>query len=159
MTAILKIDLQDVKNATDSVPIAIENACARRDSIASGEIGPTFTTSGPGPGWSIEYDETDYAERALKAGCSYYVSDTTGEAAFLDENGELTWTDDSVVELKCPEIEDAIDYPESAAAMAREVIAHHHPESNCRKWRELIESIRVAAEAFFDIDLDDLPTV
>lgn len=178
-TAHLTIDLADVQRA-GGVPQAIAAWCDESDDTSCGVIGPSFSTSGPGPGWSIQHDESDFAARAVEGGALYYIDIDDGRMIAAeevsedeqDEDGEWPadvihdlggthsrlgdWSDNSVVRVECPSIDDALEHPAIVAEMAQAVIDHHHVESDCGEWRMLIESIRNAAEALEDIDVDDL---
>lgn len=248
-TAHVTIDLDDVRRA-GGVKAALAAWCEQSDDTSCGVIGPSFSCSGPGSGWQINHDESDYASRAFRGGALYYLdiddgrligcesaedadetctyrdisadgqtwindlrgsdpgfpdvdparmtaeerdtlatylraddpsltddaqglsSDVADEIEALDAElpddvqrdmggglyREGSWSDESVVCIECPDIEDAMDEPPMVAEMAAAVISYHHPESPCRKWRELIEQIRAAAEALEDIDIDDLPS-
>jgi hypothetical protein len=170
------IDLGDVARA-GSVEAALHAWCRESDSTSSGVVGPSFSTSGPGPGWSVQHDETDFAQRAMREGAQYYLDAADGRlisAEYVedededeDEDETLTdlggckfrvgdWSDDSVVRIECPSIEDAIEAPERVAEMAQAVIDHHAAKSDCGAWQKLIESIRGAAEALEQIDLAEL---
>lgn len=159
------IDLDDCVRA-GGVRAALQAWCDESDMTAGGVVGPAFGTSGPGSGWSRTHDEDDFARRALAAdyGAAYYLDTTDGRLAQMvdteDEGGETSqeveWSDDSVVCLLCPEIDDAIAHPEMVAEMAQAVIDYHGPRSDRAEWKKLIQSIRDAADALADIDLDDL---
>jgi hypothetical protein len=83
-----------------SITAAIEAACDDHDTLASGEVGPSFSTSGPGCGWSIQHNATDYARRSLDGeyGACGYVDSSDGRMATF-EDGALVWTDETVVEV------------------------------------------------------------
>lgn len=155
----MRITLRDVRRA-GSVSAAIEAECESSDSVAAATpaalSGQTFATSGPGPGWSRQFDANDYAARALADGAVSAIDPDDGREATLAD-GEVDWSDESVIELVCPSIEDAVDDPATVAIMVQAVIDHHHAASDCGEWRRLIEAMRAAAAALDDIDLDDLP--
>lgn len=153
----IKIDLSDVV-AAGSVESAILAFAENSDEYASGTIGSSFSTSGPGAGWSKTHDSSDFAERALddEYGALYYVDSEDGRVASKDADGDITWSDESEIELVCPEIEDAIESPKEAAEMAQAVIDTHGAESDKDDWRKLVKAIKEAAEAFDDIDEGDL---
>jgi hypothetical protein len=85
-----------------SIQDAIESACEGHDTLASGVIGPLFSTSGPGVGWSKRHDElaADYADRALDGadGAIGYIDSSDGRLATIEE-GELVWSEETVVEV------------------------------------------------------------
>ncbi|MCK9569771.1 hypothetical protein M0R72_12580 [Candidatus Pacearchaeota archaeon] len=174
-TAHITIDLDDVV-AAGSVEAAIAKWCERSDDTSCGVVGSTFATSGPGSGWTRNFDASDYASRALREGAMYYVDESDGrmlssESAEADDDDDdeiLTdiggghyregeWTNKSVVCVECPDIDDAIEHPDMVAKMAKAIIDSHHAESDCSAWRKLIESIRSSAEAVEDIDIDSFP--
>ena len=164
-TAHVTLDLDDVRRA-GSVRAAILEWAEGSDDTASGVIGPEFSTSGPGPGWSKAHDESDFARRALSPdyGALYYIDADDGRLAERadgmidtdDEPGEVEWTSESVVRLECPSVEDAVEHPAVVAEMAQAVIDYHGAESDREDWRKLIVSIREAAEALEDIGVDAL---
>ena len=181
MTTHIRLSLDDVVHAGGGVEEAIQAWCAESGHTSTGIVGPSFATSGPGPGWSRHYDVDDFARRAAEEGALYYVDWHDGrmvevETVDDDERGEDGewpddvifemggdrcrlggWSDASVVELVCPDFDEAIqpDHIAAVAAMARAVIAHHYAESDCAAWRRLIETIRTAGEAVADIAPDD----
>jgi hypothetical protein len=153
------IDLDDVRHADgQTIESAILAWAERSDTTASGTVGPAFSTSGPGPGpgWSQTHDASDFAERA--------VSDEYGALAYIDESDgrlaarpgwteegtsgehELEWSDDSVVRIECPSIEDAIEHPAIVAEMVRSVIDYHGVCSDRKEWHDLIQQIQSASE-------------
>lgn len=161
-TAHLTIDLDDVCRA-GSVREAISTWCDDSDDTSCGVVGPAFSTSGPGPGWSKQHDEHDFARRAMEEGAIYYLDLDDGRLASAPEwtddmydGQDIEWTDESVVCIACPDIEDAIERPALVAEMAQAVIDYHGPESDRDAWKKLIEQIREAAKALEDIDADDL---
>lgn len=185
-TAHISIDLDDVRRA-GGVRSAILQWCHDSDTTASGVVGPSFSTSGPGSGYSIQYDESDYAARAIGGGAMHYVDEDDGTAVsavevakddddgttYSDDDGNTydeeqviycdgicfvvgEWTTDSVVEIVCPDIKDALQHPDWVAKMAQSVIDHHGAESDRAEWKSLIVAIKAAAEAVDDIDVDDL---
>jgi len=122
----MKITIEQVAEAGNNVASAIEAACKDHDSIASGVIGPSFGTSGPGSGWSKQYDASDYAERAISGdyGASSYIDSSDGREATLDEDGEVEWSDESVIELVCPSLEEAMESPDAYEAMVSGLVEH-----------------------------------
>lgn len=182
-TAHLTLDLSDVRKA-GTVEAAIEAWAAGSDTTSSGTIGSSFSTSGPGSGWSKNHDASDFSRRAFKEGALHYLdskngtlrsaTSPTGEV-IEDEDGDRTdeegntvlrdiggcdyvvgdWSDESVVRIECPDMDDAMEYPETVALMAQAVIDHHDYESSV-EWKALIRAMKEAAEAVEDIDEDKL---
>lgn len=136
----MKITIEQVAENGNSVSSAIEAACKDHDSIASGVIGPSFATSGPGPGWSRQYDVSDYAERALSGdyGASSYIDSSDGREATLGEDGELEWSDESVIELVCPSLEEAMENKEAYEAMLS-TLTIHCDQTDLDAWETLEE--------------------
>ena len=179
-TAHVTIDLDDVRSA-GGVKQALAAWCEDSDDTSCGIVGPSFSTSGPGSGWSVQHNENDYARRAFTEGALHYLDVDDGKLMSVaeatederDKDGNLPddvltdiggcvyrigeWTDESVVRIECPEMDDAMAVPKLVAEMASAVIAHHHAASDCNAWRTLIAQIREAAEALENIDLDDFP--
>lgn len=153
----MKIDIQDVRHS-GSVRQAILDYCVESDSVASGEVGPTFACSGPGSGWQQNFDATDYAARALDDdyGAQSYVDCDDGREATLDGDGDVVWSEDSVVNLVVPDEDDAIAYPDALADMAAALIECHSDASDKHAWQELLMNIRAAANKIEDLDLSDL---
>lgn len=158
--ATVVINLSDVV-AAGGVRQAIEAFCEQSDTVSCGVIGQSFATSGPGPGWSKNFGANDFASRAFEGGALAYIDADDGRVK-RDLGGcyytEGEWSDESEVYVECPDIEDAMEHPEFAAEMAESVIDHHHALSDVSAWKGLIEQIQAAADAFEDIDADDLPT-
>lgn len=151
----IRIDIQDIRIANNSVSQAIEKFCEDSGEIASGAVGPSFSTSGPGSGWSKQHDTGDFAARALADafGASSYVDSHDGREATLDEEGEVVWSDESVVSLVVPDEADALAYPHTLAAMVS-ALGTHSAASNIPAWKKLIASIRTAATALSGIDIE-----
>ena len=153
MGAFITVDLDDVVKA-GSVEKAIEARCQRSDTTSSGTIGTAFATSGPGSGWSKEFDVSDYAERAMAGGALYYVDSQDGRVARSPEwedglySGQpIEWSDDSEVEILCPDLDEAREYPNQVEEMAQSVLDYHAAKSDCDAWVNLIQSIRCLEEA------------
>jgi hypothetical protein len=213
----MKITIEHVAENGNSVSAAIEAACTDHDSIASGVIGPSFATSGPGSGWQRNYDASDYAERALSGdyGASSYIDSSDGwEAEMievqywvdnyksgsantlsgpfatldaaraavsgeteveieayagtverLEEHGEVdlveaysasedsedyeaiyktggnvVWSDESVIELACPSLEEAMESPEAYQAMV-DALPIHEVQTDLDAWETLGEMV------------------
>lgn len=182
----LTLDLSDVRKA-GGVEAAILAWAAEDDSTSSGVIGSSFSTSGPGSGWSRTHGASDFASRAFEGGALHYLdasdgrvkscSAPVGEIDEDEETGDRTdedgntvlrdiggcdyvdegdWSEESVVCLECPSIADALEHPEVAAEMAQAVIIAHGPMSNRSEWAKLVRAIKDAAEAFDDVDADDV---
>lgn len=173
------IDITDVVRA-GSVPQAILAWAEESDDTSSGVVGPAFSTSGPGSGWSRDHDRNDFARRAVVGGALHYIDEGDGRMISAeevsdderDDDGEWPddvihdmggghsrlgdWTDASVVRVECPSVEDAIHWPGAVAEMAQSVIGYHGPCSDRAAWRALLASIRDAAQAIEDTDIDDL---
>lgn len=166
------IDLDDVRTA-GSVESAIAAWCERSDDTACGVVGPAFSTSGPGSGWSVNHSTDDFARRALAEGALHYIDAADGRMISADavdegdEDGDDVlrdiggcayrvgdWSDESVVRLECPDIEDAVRHPAEFAAMARAVADTHGAESDTAEWRDLIARVRAAADALDGIEID-----
>lgn len=176
----ITITIGDILATEDkSVRSAILEWCENSYDTASGLIGPSFATSGPGPaGWSKEYDETDFARRLFEEGALYYINEDDGRMISAEEVDEddididdlpdnvvhdgaggyaraSDWTGYSVVCVACPSIEDALDDPEVVAEMAQSVIDHHSEMSDKAEWKKLIESVNKLHDALEDIDPND----
>jgi hypothetical protein len=173
--ATVVIDLSDVVRAS-SVEKAIHKFCENSYTVASGIVGPAFATSGPGTGWSKQYGVSEWSREAFSGGATAYVDaddgrvlrtepwegqDNNGQAVYRDIGGGEyiigDWSSESEVYVECPDIEDALEYPELAAQMAKSVIDCHHALSDTKQWRELICKIKDAAHYFYEIDDADLP--
>lgn len=149
------IRINDVVDA-GSVEAAIIAASQSAD-WASGDIGPTFATSGPGSGWTKEYTSTDYARRALADdyGAIAYVDPDDGRVATLsgDGDGDVVWSEASEVVVEVPCVEDALRHPKAAMQMAISVRDEHHAASDVEAWRELLSDIQTAAEKLEGIEM------
>lgn len=96
----ITIKLSDIEYH-ESVSAAIDAVCEKSDRVASGTIGSSFSTSGPGYGWSIQHEAEDYARRALddEYGAEGYIDSSDGRMATI-EDGEVVWTDETVVDVE-----------------------------------------------------------
>lgn len=153
----MKITISDVGNNNHSIDEAIEAWAEESDTTASGVIGSSFSTSGPGSGWTKNHDVNDYAARALDDdyGAAQYVDSSDGRVATLDDEGAMSWTDESAVELVCPDEEDALANPKALRAMVEALsTSTHTDESDMAKWKELVSAINEASEAIYGLDLD-----
>ena len=154
----IKINISDVVMSDNSVTSAIHAYAKESDAIASGVVGQSFATSGPGAGWSKQYDESDYAQRALgdsdDGGARYYLDADDGRVAELDASGDVVWSDESMICLVCPDTDDATEYPDALRAMAAALSTHadHSPMS---EWRALAKSLRAATDALECISTED----
>lgn len=138
----------------NSIAKAIEEIAREHDSIASGIIGPSFSTSGPGSGWSKQHDCHDYARRALSGdyGACSYIDSSDGREATL-EDGEVVWSEESVVEIQVPSIEEAINNPDEWEIIKRDAASYGVDQSeideldetvtNCQ---EIIAKIKAAKD-------------
>lgn len=136
----MKISINTLRKlSATSIADAIEKIAQEHDSIASGIIGPSFATSAPGPGWSKQYDVSDYAKRALADdyGATSYIDSEDGREATLNDAGEIEWSDESVVEVELPSVEQALENPDEFAILARAAADFGNKE----EWEALIEKI------------------
>ena len=122
----MKISIKDIARHENSIAKVIEAKAQDSDTIASGIIGPSFATSGPGAGWSHQYDVHDYAERALDDdyGATRYIDSEDGREATLNDEGEVEWSEESVIELLEPSVEDCMDYPKAWTEMLAKAETH-----------------------------------
>lgn len=169
-TAHVVIDLDDVVSA-GGVAEAIANWCENSDTTSCGVVGSSFSTSGPGNGWSVQHGPDDFALRAMIEGAMHYIDESDGrmcsaepaeeddEDAYADMGGgwftKGSWSSASVVRLEVPDAEDVLAHPQEAAAMARAVIDCHGEESDRASWAVLVRSVKEAATAMRSIDADD----
>lgn len=125
-----------------SISAAIEALCKESDTVASGVIGSSFSTSGPGSGWQRNYDTSDYADRALADdyGSTSYIDSSDGREAELDEDGDVEWSDESVIELECPSLEDAMDNREAVQIML-DGLSVHAEETDLDAWAEIEDQL------------------
>ncbi len=153
----MKIDIQDVINS-GSVKKAILDYCEESDCVASGSCGPTFVCSGPGSGWQQNFDVNDFAARALSDdyGATSYVDSDDGREATKDEDGEIVWSDDSVVKLLVPSEEEAKENPEALLDMAEALLYYHSPASDKSGWRALLQQIGEENDKIAELDLSGL---
>lgn len=102
-----------------TVRAAILSVCDSSDYLASGVIGPSFSTSGPGSGWQRQHGSNDYARRALDDdyGARGYVDADDGRLATLGEDGEVEWTEGSIVHARVPDRDEVDDHPDAAREM------------------------------------------
>lgn len=128
------------KLSATSIADAIEKIAKEHDSIASGIIGPSFATSGPGPGWSRQYGAADYAKRALADdfGAGSYIDSSDGREATLDDDGDAEWSDESVVEIETPSLEDALENPDEFAILAKDAASYG---ADKEEWEALVEKV------------------
>jgi hypothetical protein len=153
----IKIDIHDVVKS-GSVRQAILDYCEESEGVASGVIGQAFATSGPGSGWSQQFGAEDFAARALDVsyGAVSYVDCEDGREATIDQDGDVVWSEDSVICLVVPDEEDALAHPEALAKMAEDLIDYHYATSDRDAWHSLLSSIREAARTIKDLDLSAL---
>lgn len=155
------IDLSDVEKH-GGVNNALKAYCEESETTSCGVVGPAFTTSGPGPGWSRYHDESDFASRAMEGGALYYLDLDDGRIAFapaweddLYDGQEIVWTSESMVRIECPDMADAARCPDPIADMARAVIDTHGPLSDRAAWAKLIREMRAIGGAVPRIDIVD----
>jgi hypothetical protein len=123
----MKISIHTLgKLNVSSIADAIEEIAREHDSIASGIIGPSFSTSGPGSGWSKQHDCHDYARRALGGdyGAGSYIDSGDGREATLNDDDEIEWSEESAVEIELPSIEEALNNPEEWAIIKRDAASY-----------------------------------
>lgn len=165
---ICKIDISDVAKA-GSVPHAILAWAKESDTVASGVVGSSFSTSGPGVGWSHDHTTAEYAICALDGGALAYVDCDDGrviESISPDEADEgsdvLTdmqgceyvvgeWSSSSRVRLECPDEEDAIANPVAFAQMLDCVLGVHGPCSAVDEWKNLARAIMECSDCIRDV--------
>ena len=120
----IELNIDDVSFANNSISNAIELACEESDELCSGVVGPSFATSGPGSGWCKKFDVSDFAIAASDNGCNY-VDSGDGRLAEVtqDDAGDCSveWSEESVVTLLTPTIEEVDADPEAAKAMLRAI--------------------------------------
>lgn len=138
----MKISIHNVAEH-GTITAVIEAIAKEHDTIASGIIGPSFATSGPGPGWSRQYDVSDYAKRALADdyGAGSYIDSEDGREATLDEDGEIEWTEESVIELEIPSLDEALEYPEAYQEMAKGAAGPHACNVHESEWKDLARQV------------------
>lgn len=129
------------KLGATSIADAIEKIAQESDTIASGIIVPSFSCSGPGAGWQKNHDVHDYAMRALEEsyGALSYIDSEDGREAEM-EDGNLVWSEESVVEIEIPTLEDAIKNPEEYAILAKDA-ARYVSANEAEEWAELAEKV------------------
>jgi proteasome lid subunit RPN8/RPN11 len=119
-----------IRNITASIGFSIEEHARESDTVASGIVGPTFSCSGPGSGWQKNHDVTDYAARALSDdyGALCYIDSSDGRKATL-EDGEVVWSEESVVKIELPTVEQALEDMETWEIIKKE--AAHYGSDQC----------------------------
>ena len=130
-----------IRNITASISTMIEEYAKESDSVASGVIGPSFSCSGPGSGWQTNHDVTDYAERALSDdyGALSYIDSSDGREATL-EDGEVVWSEESVVEIELPTVEQALEDMETWKIIKKEAANYGVDQSEIDELDETITS-------------------
>lgn len=139
----MKISTHTLSKLTvNSIAEAIEEIAREHDSIASGIIGPSFSTSGPGSGWSKQHDCHDYARRALIGdyGACSYIDSSNGREATLNDDEEIEWSEESVVEIELPSIEEALRNPEEWAIIKRDAASYGVDQDDIDEIAEAIEN-------------------
>lgn len=165
------IDIDDVRKA-GGVVAAIEKRANESSELAAGVVGMAFATSGPGPGWTKQYGPDEWSREAFSGGALAYIDAEDGRVRRAEPAEEWTpadqlhhdlgggaytvgdWSGESEVCVECPAEEDALEYPELVAEMARSVVKYHYDLSPVKDWKQLVEKIKAAAEALDDIDPD-----
>jgi hypothetical protein len=138
----MKISIHTLaKLNVSSIADAIEEIAREHDSIASGIIGPSFSTSGPGPGWSKQHDCHDYARRALSGdyGAGSYIDSSDGREATLNDEDEIEWSDESVVEIELPTVEQALEDMETWEILRNEAANYGVDQSEIDELTETID--------------------
>ena len=167
----ITLDITDVRKA-GGVEAAIVAWASESDTTSSGTVGPAFSTSGPGSGWSMTHGADDFAIRAFEGGALYYIDQTDGRLIGVDpaEEGDDgaeqdiggcwytvgEWSDGSEVRLEVPDIEDAIAHPATFAEMARAVAETHGDKSDRKAWAELVRAVQDAADELDGIEPEDI---
>jgi hypothetical protein len=149
----IRITLGDVVES-GSIEAAIESHCHESDRYATGVVGPSFATSGPGAGWSTQYGPADFARRAIEEGAEAYIDLDDGRVATLADDGTIEWSEESVIEMVVPSIDEVAENPTEAAEMARGAFGLHACKSDRRAWAKLVESVRSMYESMEDIEVD-----
>jgi hypothetical protein len=110
-----------------SIQDAIEAACDGHDTLSSGIVGSSFSTSGPGAGWSRQHGASDFAERALDGedGSLGYIDSSDGRMATM-EDGEIVWSDETVVEV----VDDNEDVSEATLELLESAVESGHVVSD-----------------------------
>ena len=127
---------------------SIEEFAKESDEIASGVIGPSFSTSGPGSGWSTQFDVHDYAKRALddSFGASSYIDSEDGSEATLDENGDLEWSEESVVEIEIPSFGEILKNMDAWLEMASTATDYGADRKEIENLQKMVEGFDSAIE-------------
>lgn len=122
----------------DTIAKAIEVYCQESDEYATGRIGPDFATSGPGSGWSIQFDTQDFAARALddEYGAIAYVDDEDGTVARLSEEGEVVWSEESEVDCETLSVREILEFPEKVKAY-RKAVVPFLSDAKLTEWSEV----------------------
>jgi hypothetical protein len=161
ISPVVRLNIWDIFKAGNSIPKAIIEWAKESGQVASG---PSSTCL-------HQPDASTYAILAGEGGATAYIDEDDGRMVRMEpadeseseEEGVYTdgsygyfrlgdWTDESVVELICPDLDLASAYPEAFGEMARAV--QDHPLSNRKEWIDLIQSIRVLAEQLEDVMVD-----
>jgi len=144
----MKISIHDVARH-GTIAAAIEAISSESEYIASGIIGSCLSTSGPGIGWSKHYDVHDYARRALadNYGAASYIDSEDGREATLDDDGDLVWTNESVIELVTPTLDEALEWPAAYAEIAKGAKGTHSYNVYEQEWEKLAEEISQGKES------------
>lgn len=139
------LTISDVSHA-GSVGEAIIAACTMSDYLSSGIIGPSFSTSGPGPGWSKQHSASDFAARALAEDAVGYIDAADGRLATLDDDGDVEWSDESVVVLEAPTDAQVDEMPEAARQMAEAIESGHATAKRANDWGDVRGLIAISQD-------------
>lgn len=145
--ALYYIDADDGRLASmtdDATEYAIVDASG--EYLSTGERSPA---SDEALTWESESEAEEYLDDGFEG------ERETDKVVCLSEP-KMVWTDESVVELVCPDIDEAMEHPVEVAEMARAVINTHSPMSDRAEWKKLVEAIQEAGEALSSIDADNL---
>lgn len=131
-----------IRNIAKGISQMIEEHAQESDSIASGIVGPSFSCSGPGSGWQKNHDASDYAARALADdyGAIRYIDSADGREATLNDEGEVEWSDESVVEIELPTVEEALEDMATWGIIKREAANYGVDQDEIDALAEQIES-------------------
>jgi hypothetical protein len=149
----ITLTISDI-SASGSIAAAIIAACKESDYLSSGIVGPSFSTSGPGSGWSKQHTADDYASRALSDdhGAAGYVADD-GRLATLDADGEVEWSDESVVTLESPTVADVDESLDAVRQMVAAIDSGHCTAEHPSDWDDIRAWVEVSrADALERID-------
>ena len=152
-------DLRDAEATDESWIFTISTECPNKGKIAwliKLDNG-SFATAWPNDPSSWEDDDGGFSEKRQTTSEEHSIIVSLWNKRELPEpkkfDGEISWTDESCVEVDCPSVEDAMDYPQITAEMARSVVDYHHTESDVNEWSELLSKVRTLTEALEGIEM------